>query len=477
MNIISRIRVCLYAAVALLLAALLVFGEDGLLSSSGLRKLPLFRVPDRDRVEYQNDAAEDASVTAPTETPLGDGENDDFDAALRGLSSDDAAGEGDAASLAAKVGPTSTPRLENTPREEVSKDDDSNSGDDARDIFSGISTVPPNPFDGTGVLGGVVVRSGGLGTPLPLNTPATTPTNLRPWREGQARGYTMLYAMQPEARAVVEAQVSALLAARVREPYIGVLIDGSFGRDFTYLKEIIGRLSTDERALTLVLYLSNGPHMRKGRDSFSEALFAKIDPIEFRSRIRREALLQNQFQAEAVQAREIFKHSLSVNPANSNIAIVMLEDNLEVASYRAMRDLATKHIGDVADFIRNPCVGCYEGNDDVLLGNAREEHTVSRFPILRGGDAFSLDGVGFQYPNSRGSSGVSASQLESLMMSAIDRKLRYFGLWRHAWQGVEEGISGFSQASTRNYVSSTSEELEYEIDVLRMGLLEEATEE
>jgi hypothetical protein len=63
------------------------------------------------------------------------------------------------------------------------------------------------------------------------------------------------------------------------------------------------------------------------------------------------------------------------------------------------------------------------------------------------------------------------------MMSAIDRKLRYFGLWRHAWQGVEEGIAGFSQASTRNYVASTSEELEYEIDVLRMGLLEEQAEE
>jgi hypothetical protein len=287
----------------------------------------------------------------------------------------------------------------------------------------------------------------------------------------------MLYAMQPEARAVVESQVSALLAARVREPYIGVLIDGTFGRDFAYLKDIIGRLSADERALTLVLYLSNGPHMRKGRDSFSEVLFAKIDPVEFRSRIRREALLQNQFEAVAVQAREIFKYSLSVNPASSNVAIVMLEDNLEVASYRAMRDLAAKHVGDIADFIRNPCVGCYEGNDDVLLGSAREEHAVSRFSILRGGDGFSLDGVGFQYPNSRASTEISASQLESLVMSAIDRKLRYFGLWRHAWQGVEEGIAGFSQASTRNYVASTSEELEYEIDVLRMGLLEEGSEQ
>lgn len=475
MNIVSRIRVCFYATVALVLAALLVFGEDGLFSSSGLRKIPLFRVSDRDRVEYQNDS--DASVIAPTETPRGNGENDDFDAALRGLPSDDSVGEDGAASVAAKAAPTPTRRADDTLREEVSKDDDSNSGEDARDVFSGISTAPPDPFDGSGVLGGVVVRSGGLGTPLPLDTPVRTPTNLRPWRQGQARGYTMLYAMQPEARPVVETQVRTLLAARVREPYIGVLIDGTFGRDFTYLKQIIERLSVEDRALTVVLYLSNGPHMKKGRDSVSEVLFSKIDPVEFRSRIRREALLQNQFEAVAVQARDVFNYNLSVNPANSNIAIVMLEDNLEVASYRAMRDLATKHVGDVADFIRNPCVGCYEGNDDALLGNAREEHEVSRFQILRAGDGYSLDGAGFRYPTSRGTLGVSASQLESLLMSSIDRELRYFGLWRHAWQGVEEGAAGFSQANTRDYVASTSEEVDYEIDALRLGLLEEEAEE
>lgn len=463
--------------VALVLAAMLVFGEDGFLSSSGLRKLPLFRVSDRDRVEYQNDSGDGASVVTPTETPAGEEVNDDFDAALRGLSSDDSAGENGADSLAAKAVPTPTRRPDDALRKEVSKDDDSNSGDDARNVFSGINTAPPDPFDGSGVLGGVVVRSGGLGTPLPLDTPARTPTNLRPWRQGQARGYTMLYAMQPEARAVVETQVGALLAARIREPYIGVLIDGTFGRDFTYLKQIIERLSVDDRALTVVLYLSNGPHMKKGRDSVSEALFSKIEPVEFRSRIRREALLQNQFEAVAVQARDIFNYSLSVNPANSNIAIVMLEDNLEVASYRVMRDLAAKHVGDIADFIRNPCVGCYEGNDDALLGNAREEHEISRFQVLRAGDGFSLDGVGFRYPTSRDTVGISASQLESLMMSAIDRDLRYVGLWRHGWQGVQEASPGFSQASTRDYVSSTSEEVEYEIDVLRMGLLEEEAEE
>jgi hypothetical protein len=474
MNIVSRIRVCIYATVALVLAALLVFGDHGLFSASGLRKIPLFRVSDRGRVVYQNDM--EGSSAMPTPSVTAD-LSDDFDAALRGLSSEELSAAGDVSSLAATAVPTPTKRPEGSQGEEILKRDESSGGDDARDVFSGIGTVPPDPFDGSGVLGGVVVRSGGLGTPLPLDTPVTTPTNLRPWVQGQARGYTMLYAMQPEARAVVETQVRTLLAARVREPHIAVLIDGTFGRDFMYLKQIIERLSADDRALTLVLYLSNGPHMRKGRDSFSEALFAKIDPIEFRGRIRREALLQNQFEAVAVQARDIFKYSVSVNPANSNVAIVMLEDNLEVASYRAMRDLAAKHVADIADFVRNPCVGCYDGNDDALLGNAREEHQLSRFQVLRAGDGFSLDGVGFRYPTSKGGVGLSASQLEALMISAIDRELRYVGLWRHEWQGLVAGATDFPQASSREYVSSTSDEAAYEIDALRMGLIEESAAE
>lgn len=475
MNIASRIRIYLYVVVALVLAGLLLLGEHGLLSPSSSRKFPMFRVADR--LVYQNEANSDAQVAIGTETPSGEEQRvDDFDAALRGLSSDDPATDGSAM----RGDQTAAPAPTRVVGEDSLGDESSQLGDrvvDARDIFSGISTAPPDPLDGNGVLGGVVSRSGAQGSALAVNTPVITPTNLRPWADGQARGYTMLYAMQPEARAVVEANVATLLAARVREPYIGVLIDGTFGRDFAYLKEIIARLSTDERALTLVLYLSNGPHMRKGREIPSDALFARIDPLELRARIRREALLQNQFEAVAVQAKDIFAYNAGLNPANSNVAIVMLEDNLEVASYRAMRDLAAKHLSGLASFARNPCVGCYEGNDDALLGSAREEHQLARFQLLREGDGFSLDGVGFQYPNTTGAVGVSAQQLYSLMTSAIDRGLRYVGLWRHAWQGVDESASGFSQVTTRSYIPSTSEQMDYEIEALRMGLVEEIAEE
>ena len=474
MNAASRIRVYVYSVIAIALAGLLLLGDRGLLVSS-VRKFPLFRAPERP--VFQNEAGANPSGPAATNEPTeGEQKEDDFDAALRGLSSEDSLSGGATVQREQVAAPTPTRAV----------DDDLVDGepkalreesDDSRQIFAGIGAEGPDWVDGSGVLGGVVSRSGGIGGGSLLNTPAVTPTNLRPWADGQARGYTMLYAMQPEARAVVETNVTALLASRVREPYIGVLIDGTFGRDFSYLKQVIARLSADERALTLVLYLSNGPHMRKGRDFSSDALFARLDPLEFRARIRREALLQSQFEAVAVQARDIFAYSAALNPANSNVAVVMLEDNLEVASYRAMRDLAAKHLSGLVTFVRNPCVGCYEGNDDALLGSAREEHQLSRFQLLREGDGFSLDGVGFRYPNTGGGSGISSEQLGSLMSSAVNRGLRYVGLWRHAWQGVDEAAAGFSQTTTRNYVPSTNDQVEYEIEALRMGLVEESVGE
>jgi hypothetical protein len=285
----------------------------------------------------------------------------------------------------------------------------------------------------------------------------------------------MLYAMQPEARAVVESQIQTLLSAKIREIHIGVLIDGFFGPDFSYLKDIIRRLSGDERSLTLSLYLSNGPTMRRWREQRFNSLFARIDPDEFRQRIRREQLLRAQFIAVAIQARDIFRYNESLSPENSNIAVVMLEDNLDALAYRAMRDLALQEIGTLADFVRNPCLGCYSGNDDNTLGDPREEHKIARFGVLKAGDGYSFDGEGFEYPDSSGR-GDSAEQVLRLMSDAVNKKLRYVGLWRHDWQGVVEGVPN-KLPQLRNYIPSNADQQLFEIRALRTGLLKETNSE
>jgi hypothetical protein len=279
----------------------------------------------------------------------------------------------------------------------------------------------------------------------------------------------MLYAMQASAREVVERNVQALLAAHIKDVHIGVLIDGTFGQDFEYLRSIISRLSSNGRRLTLVLYLSNGPTMRKWDRTPIDALFSRIDPGEFRGRIIREQGLQSQFVEVARKAKRVFVFNKGLSQFNVNVAIPMLEDNLDRNAYRVMRDLARSEIRDSALFMRNPCVGCFSGNDGDSLGDPREEHTMKAFGALEPGDGFSLDGIGFTYPGGANTIELSAEQLRKLMNDSYVKGLRYVGLWRHDWQGVEHGVPN-EHPEQRLYRSSNDDELTFEIDVLRERL-------
>jgi hypothetical protein len=350
-------------------------------------------------------------------------------------------------------------------------------GGDQRGIFAELNEAQGSQLSNDEFFSGVRVSQGagllGPVEPTPQPTPAVKGL---PWLEGQSRGYTMLYAMQPQARAVVERQVQAMLTAHIKDLYIGVLIDGTFGRDFEYLRSIIARLSAEGRRLTVALYLSNGPTMRRWRETTITALFAKINPVEFRQRIRREQRLQSEYLDVARQAQRIFLFNTGSYPANSNVAIVMLEDNLDQASYRVMRDLARSVVREAAVIMRNPCVGCLSGNDGDTLGDAREEHTLERFDLLQPGDAFSFDGIGFAYPGMPPTTEVPSDGVLSVMVNSFAKGLRYVGLWRHEWQGVEEGVPN-PHPEQRPYTPSNDDQVNFEVEALRMGLNEVPTED
>jgi hypothetical protein len=318
------------------------------------------------------------------------------------------------------------------------------------------------------MLGAVAVSRSSA--PLVFPTPQRTASNALPWVSGQARGYAMLYALQPEARAVTESNISALLASHVREPYIAVLIDGTFGRDFTYLRDIITRLSGDGRRLTLSLYLANGASQRKA-DTLIEAPFVREDPVRFRGLIRRTGTqVQQQYSQIARDARAIFEFSLETNPENTNVAVVMLEDNLDTESYRVMLGLAEAELDGIATIVRNPCNECgVEGTDEETLGQPREDHRIEVFPTLDVNDGFTLDGKGFEYPNRPPSQSISSGTLEAMLQDSYKKGLAYFGLWRYGWQGLVQG-QGNPLPSKRTYIPSSPDEMEYEIQVLRTGL-------
>jgi len=265
----------------------------------------------------------------------------------------------------------------------------------------------------------------------------------------------------------------------VREPYIGVLIDGTFTQDFEYLKTIIRRLSV-ERNLTLELYLTNGATQRKFETTTIDAPFVSLSPYAFRELILSDSSRQRVFSAIAAQARDIFQFSSQQNPANQNIVSVMLEDNLDVGAYRKMRELASQQLDGAASFIRSTCLRCFSAQDRKsdadTAGDPREEHSVDRFGELKRGDGFSLDGVGFRYPGESTELGLTPEKLKELVSSGYSKGLRFFSLWRHNWQGAD--ASGDNPHPTdRNYLPSTPEQEGFELSILRQGLVVEPVDE
>lgn len=455
------------------LSALLVAwgtGLAGIFPGAGSRTMEIFKPPKGKDVTYD---VLDLDRAALPEVP--DGVNptvDPFEQELRRLAAESSGGGDDGDTDKTNPAPTVIPTATPEPTNGADRRAKDLAPDDGRNMFSGLTPQPTSQV--TDILPGVVVRGPG-GVPPVDATPTGTPTGRR-WVGGQSRGYTMLYAMQPQARQVVEVNVQTLLGARIREPHIGVLIDGTFGRDFAYLKDVVTRLSADDRALTLTLYLSNGPTMRKWEVTpIDQHIFARISPEEFRLQIRRNMTLRAEFLAVVLQAKDVFTHNSNAGAGNSNVAIVMLEDNLEVLSYRALREIAAEQLGRMASFMRNPCIGCRTGNDDNTLGDPREEHQLERFGILKSGDAYSLDGIGFKYPNGEGT-GPSSAQLVELIDESFRRGMRYFGLWQEEWQGVKKGIAN-KRPEDRTYVASSPDQQAFEVQMLRSGLIPEVADE
>ena len=344
--------------------------------------------------------------------------------------------------------------------------------DDARSLFAPLSEQPSDNKSNDSIRGRNANRPNNNGnnrqaTPTPLAS--ATPDTSLPWVSGQARGYAMLYALHPRARAVVEKQVATLLKAKVREPYISVLIDGTFGRDFDYLETVIERLSADGRRLTLALYISNGPTMRIWDKTPIRTDFSTTDPLDFRYLIQYDETTRNKYAELVDKAREMFEFNLLTNRSNKNIAVPMLEDNLDRDSYRAARAIAAPQLDTLVKFVRNPCEGCFKGNNGEALGDALEDHRTSYLNILSAGDGFTLDGLGFYYSNTAQGTGLSPQKLNELIDATLQQSLAFFGLWRHGWQGVIPDTKNV-HPDQRNYVPSTEEEADFEITALRRGL-------
>jgi hypothetical protein len=286
---------------------------------------------------------------------------------------------------------------------------------------------------------------------------------------GQVRGYELFYLMQPEARGIVERQVQALIDSQLNDIYLGVLVDGSFGRDFVYLRQVLDRLHAAGRQITLAIYAVNGPSMRRYDNTQVVSPYTRIEPQRFRRMIKSDEGLRKTFRDQLAELKPVLEYNLKLNSKNSNILVVMLEDNLDASSYLEMRNLAQAEIGTLAEYMRNPCVGCYSGNDSNSFGDHLILHDPEQITGLGPGDAFSLDGIGIKHGSSRGSvDEISPEQIRTYQRLALERGLRFFAYWDGERQGLSPG--SYPAPAVRNYQFPTEEEFAVEKDLIQDGL-------
>jgi hypothetical protein len=333
-----------------------------------------------------------------------------------------------------------------------------------------------NAGSGSSLIPGARVN-GGINAPevvapqlaVPTSTPGSTELKEV---TGQARGYTMLYLMHPKARQTVEKQVDAMLRSKVQQLYLGVLTDGTFGKDFNYFSNVIRRIAREKRSLVLTVYLSNGSTMRDEIPSV-DSPFAEFDPVEFRTLIRINPSLRNQYVELIKPVIPVLQLNKRLNSSNRNFVSVMLEDNLDDESYLAMRSLAQPLLGNRATFIRNPCGGdlCPEGSTRTGVGDPIESHRLDDLPKLTLADAFSLDGLGYRLPAETDERIPSFEDTRNSALTAASRGLKYFGLWRFQRQGNKIGEEPIP-VSDRTFEVPSETAILNEIDLLRAGLTE-----
>lgn len=331
---------------------------------------------------------------------------------------------------------------------------------EAARLTSGSSLIPGFRAQGAGIEPDDAVAP----TPRPTGTPDVTLKDVT----GQARGYTMLYLMYDRARQTVEKQLEAMFRSKVQQLYLGVLIDGTFGRDFNYLSSVVRRVAREKRSLILVVYLSNGSTMRS-EESQVNAPFSEFIPEEFRSRIQNDPAVQNTYVEIIKPVVPILQLNRRLNESNRNFVVVMLEDDLDDPSYLKMRSLAQSVIGNRATFIRNPH-GKLPGSTSSGLGDPIESHDLSQIETLGIQDGFSLDGIGHALPNEEPNL-ISYEDARELAVTAASRGLRYFGLWRFERQGNDRTGASLP-VNERSFEIPTEEDLQAEIDLLRAGLSE-----
>lgn len=190
----------------------------------------------------------------------------------------------------------------------------------------------------------------------------------------QPIGVSFIHGLQPQATEQVETLKQALLKSCVRRLAANFLVDGSFGSDFSILSAFVSDLSVSGRELHLIMYLQNGSSQRRWKNTAVVGLGGKTEPSKFRDKILHDGGVREQYRALVRRLLPVVD-ALQATGGTAYF-VVGLEDNLQLKHALEVKKIGNEALGGrFVVWVRNPCPGCYSGNDESTDGfDMRERH-------------------------------------------------------------------------------------------------------
>lgn len=277
-------------------------------------------------------------------------------------------------------------------------------------------------------------------------------------------GISMLHCNHPNATASCDAIVRTIYNSQISQPAINYLVDGTFGFSQDRMMNDIAMLTEGGRVLHVAFYLVSGPAQRMCGTKYSDGFGASTCYKTFNRAIRADHSTQVGYQLHAAKLRPVVDFALS-RGAHVYLA-PMLEDNMDVATYKHMMDLILPFFPPRFNFhyLRNPGHKSDgklpPATDAYPYGFVKEKHPHNLGQVNHWYGIAVNDGVGFKLP---GGARTRAKQLSfstlRKMRDAAHKRGTIFMAWNGEFQGIYSGQRLHS--SQRNYytLNSTQEQL------------------
>jgi hypothetical protein len=282
---------------------------------------------------------------------------------------------------------------------------------------------------------------------------------------GPPLGLACIHCAHPKAHSQAMALAAIMRESCRMRLAVNYLIDGRFGTDDDFLVNHITTLA-ENRRLMVILYLTNGPSIRRADRSVPKAFAAGLGTSQFRKQILINQTLRSQY-------RGVVQRALRVkSQVPEHVRFVLspgLEDNLTDSVFQSMLALTKEVAGDSVGYVRNACPGCAPGNTSgIPAGVMKEVHATSANHGITQG-IVTNDGDPYAFPTGPSNGSMPLGRLTAAKRAA-DTQGNAFILWTGKYQGsvIKDGrIAGRIVPNKRNYPVPTASERNQILSFLR----------